>query len=257
MKRSNSLFYIILFILTVGIAGQATAGRYYDPAYGRWTTFDPALNEKSPQELLELQNGKLFSHSPYSYAYDNPLKFIDPDGKTPIPWDYLDIGFAVWSVKDFLADPSWSNAGWAVYDVVAAAAPILPSSRYFRLGDKAADLLTKSERLNKARRLGKEGEKIVEGAFNLTKDQLQVRIPSITGSKNYRIADGLTDDFLIESKNVKGQSFTTQIKDLMKFADNEGLEFILVVNKDTKLSKPLQQLHERGKITIKHFEDLK
>jgi len=42
--------------------------RQYDPAIGRFTTVDP---------LAE----KFYSWSPYMYCYNNPLKFVDPDGK--------------------------------------------------------------------------------------------------------------------------------------------------------------------------------
>ena len=42
--------------------------RLYDPAVGRWTTMDP---------LCE----KYYSVSPYAYCFNNPVKFIDPDGK--------------------------------------------------------------------------------------------------------------------------------------------------------------------------------
>ena len=42
--------------------------RYYDPALGRFTQVDPLA-------------GKYAGWSPYSYALDNPLKYVDPDGE--------------------------------------------------------------------------------------------------------------------------------------------------------------------------------
>ncbi|WP_413889574.1 RHS repeat-associated core domain-containing protein [Candidatus Aalborgicola defluviihabitans] len=53
--------------------------RYYDPVLGRFMGVDPAT----------VDPGNVHSFNRYAYANNNPYKYVDPDGHSPIDVAFL------------------------------------------------------------------------------------------------------------------------------------------------------------------------
>jgi len=102
--------------------------RYYNPEWRRFISPDNTayLDPETPNGL-----------NLYCYCNNDPVNYYDPSGYA---WETVfDIGFAIWSLIDFIKDPTWANAGWLALDVVALVVPFLPAGG--KVITKSDDLL--------------------------------------------------------------------------------------------------------------------
>jgi RHS repeat-associated protein len=94
---------------TIGYAGKpydnATGlsymgARYYNPTLGRFTGIDP----------VGFNPDNLHSHNRYAYANNNPYKYVDPDGRSPVAVAFIGaVGISL-AVQD--AYNGYQSGGW-------------------------------------------------------------------------------------------------------------------------------------------------
>jgi len=92
--------------------------------------------------------------------------------------------------------------------------------------------------------VGKDGERRV----GLTGPK--ERIPSLTGTAEYRVPDGLTKVTIEEVKNAAKLSINNQLRDFLAYANATGRTFILWVRPNTVLVGELKKLVNDGLIKV-------
>jgi len=240
-----------------GLEMYETNLRELDPQLGRWWQVDSKPTE---------------AESPYSAMGNNPILRNDALGDSagkPEP-QHSNIGFRpaepgqydLHPVSAFFADLSYGLASFLGLTNVESAVKTVADPNA-SIGDKVQAVagagLATTRGEDGVGEVG-EGEKTPvqvgkEGMDAAGVTQNTTRIPSASGTANYRVPDGLTENTLTEVKNVANQSLTNQIKDFSSYSTEKGMNFELHVRESTKLSEPLKKAVLEGKIRLKFIPE--
>ena len=136
--------------------------RFYDPATAIFLQQDP---------LAE----KYYNLSPYAYCANNPVNFVDPDGRfIGFISDVVSVGMGVRSFAKNISAGNIRGAVWdgvgVVVDLAAAAIPVVPGGvGYVRAGINAADNAIDAAKAVNAVDNAADAAKVVDNTAGATK----------------------------------------------------------------------------------------
>ncbi|WP_454045091.1 putative toxin [Chryseobacterium sp. Marseille-Q8038] len=178
--------------------------------HGRWISPDPLSEEFS-------------SWSPYNMSFNNPLKFIDPDGRAP-----EEVNGCCW----------WLRLMPLFEESSIKPTVIETLTKTGEVGTKAAENSARQERFNFGRYV--EKKELAEMGKDKNTQTYEFTDPK-TGKTGRTIPDAMTDEGgTIEIKHVVKQSFTKQLRGQQQISKGNGQEAILHLNKSAEITKPLE-----------------
>lgn len=244
--------------------------RNYAPDLGRWITPDPLLqdldfefnpndvDDEDDDEIEEATEralgvgGGVFNPdnlNPYSYGYNDPVRFDDPDGKCPI-CVLVVLAVAISEpMKNGTRNPqadrqafkqaeSFRNAQIAMVATGGGGSPKNGASVILNIAKSKAQNEVRKAAMqrgvqNEAKTIAKEGLTKNNKTFTVTDPK--------TGKPVSTKPDAIDSKKITEIKDVKKLYNTKQIRAQRELAKQQGKKYEVLTGKETKVSKTFPQ----------------
>ena len=197
--------------------------RYYNPAIQRFISEDTVRGDIEDPLSLNL----------YTYTHNNPLKYIDPNGHAVET--IADIGSTLFSIGNMVANPSWGNLGFLLWDMASVFIPAVPGSYAARAIDVVNDIGIAILSINTLNDLY-ENSLSTRDFSNLT-DDIRNKIESIPLNQ-----DDIKNK--IESIPIQENNINDNIQSFPQEEQDSKTEII-----------PLTEINIRNNIIIDNFDD--
>ncbi len=212
--------------------------RYYASKIGRFTTVDPVYTIQ--ESLVDPQRWNR-----YAYARNNPLRFVDPDGRAidvlvdvgSIGYDLFDIGRSAYRGESVSGTQLLALGGDVVGAVIPFATGIGAAIRAGSKVEHAVDAARAGDALITANRArGVESEARVLGALGETKNTAKIR-----GCEGCSIPDFMNPTTVGEIKDAARVDNTKQIRIQREAAGASGRQHVVQTGKNTKVSRKAEE----------------